>query len=111
MVALRDAEEVGDDEHREGTGEFADVVAFTLGQDVVEEFVGQAVDELFVLLEALGGDQAHQQAAMVRMLRRVHRGELIVHRQRRAVLLDEIGDVVALGREREAREGSGHRDA
>jgi hypothetical protein len=48
---------------------------------------------------------------VVTMLRGVERGELVAHRELVAVLLDERAHVVALERDREAGERTGHRVA
>ncbi len=68
----------------------------------------RAPHERLVLLEALRRDQAHQQRAVVGVLRRIERRELVVHRQLVAVLLDERADVVALERNGKPRERTGH---
>ena len=52
-----------------------------------------------------------EQAAVRRVLRRVHGRQLVAERQLVAVLLDEVAHVVALERHREAGERPGHRVA
>ena len=43
-----------------------------------------------------GREEAHQQPAMIGVLRRIERQDLVAHGQPVAVLLDEIADVVTL---------------
>ena len=111
VVFLGHAEQVGDDEHGERAGEIVDVLALPAAQEAVHLPVGEAPDELLVLLQALRCDQAHQQGAVVGVHRRVERRELIAHRQRIAVLGDDVGDVVAVERHRKSGERTGHRRA
>ncbi len=86
VVLLGNTEEVGDDEHRERAGEVVDELAAAPVDERVELAVGQPPHEVLVLLEALRRDQPHQQTAMVGVRRRIHRRELVAHRQRVAVL-------------------------
>ena len=59
------------------------------GDELVDLAVGEPPHERLVLLEPLRRDQPHQQRAVVGVLRRVERRELVAHRQLVAVLLDE----------------------
>ena len=83
-------------------------------QELVEHLVGEHPHGVLVLLEALRGDQPHQQCAMVRVCRRVEGGQLVAERQLVAMLLDQVGDVrvpQTLEGYRKAGERAGHRDA
>ena len=111
VVGLGHAEEVGDDVQRERPGEVLDELALAPRDELVDLAVGVAPHEVLVLLEALRGDQAHQHAAMVLVLRRVHRGDLVAEGQLVAVGLDEVADVVALEGHWEPGERPGHRVA
>ena len=62
MVLLGDAEQIGDGEHGERLGVGGDELAAAVGQEGVELLVGQPPHERLVVLEALRGDQPHQQA-------------------------------------------------
>ena len=79
------AEQVGDHEHGERLGVRADELAPAVGDELVELLVGEAPHELLVLLEPLRRDQPHQQRALPRVLRRVHRDHVLVHRELVAV--------------------------
>ena len=98
-------------EQGERAGELADELALPAGEEVVEHAIGQPPHELLVLLEALRRDQPHQQRAVVGVLGRVERDDLVAHRQLVAVLLDQLADVVALERDRESGERPSHRGA
>ena len=111
VVVLGHAEQVGDDEQGERARELADELALAVGEERVELAVGEPPHELLVLLEALRRDQPHQQRAVVGVHGRVERGDLVAHRQLVAVLLDELADVVALERDGEPGERTGHRGA
>ena len=67
-------------------------------QEGVERLVGEHPHGVLVLLEALGGDQPHQQRAVVGVGRRIEGGQLVAERQLVAMLLDQLGDVVTLER-------------
>ena len=111
VVALRDAEQVGDDEHGERLAVLADELAAAAVDELVDLAVGEAPHELLVLAQSLRRDQAHEQRAVRGVDRRVEREQLIAHRQLVAVLLDERVDVVALERDGEAGERPGGRVA
>ena len=106
-VRFGDAEEIGNDDRGERLRELADEFALVLAEDLVELHVGPAPHEVLVVLEALRGDEAQEQAAMGRVLRRVHRRELFAEHQLVAVLLDEVTHVVAVERHRELPPGDG----
>ncbi len=106
VIALRDAEQVGDDEHGEGLAVPADELATAAVDELVDLAVGEAPHELLVLAEALRRDQAHEQCPMRGVDRRVERDQLVAHRELAPVLLDERVDVVALERDGEAGERS-----
>ena len=107
VVALGNAEEVGDHEQRERLAVPADELVVAAVDELVELPVGEAPHELLVLLQALRGDQPHQQRTVRGVHRRVEGQDLIAERQLAAVLLDQGADVVALQRDREPRERSG----
>ena len=111
VVALRHAEQVGDDEHGERLAVAADELAVAALDELVDLAIGQPPHELLVLAQPLRRDQAHEQRAVRGVDRRVEREQLVAHRQRVAVLLDERVDVVALERHREAGERPGGRVA
>ena len=108
------AQQVGDHQQRERAGEALDELAVPGRQELVERLVGERPHGVLVLLEALGGDQPHQQGAVVGVGRRIERGQLVAERQLVAVLLDQLGDVTVsptFEAHRKAGEWSGHRDA
>ena len=111
VVALRYAEQVGDDEHGKRLAVPADELAVAAVDELVDLAVGEPPHELLVLAQALRRDQAHQQRAVRGVDRRVEREQLIAHRQLVAVLLDERADVVALERHGETGERPGRRVA
>ena len=106
-VVLGHAEQVGDDQQREGLRVLGDELALALGEELVDRLIGELPHELLVLLEPLGRDEPHEERAVRGVLGRVERGELVAERELVAVLLDELGDVVALDRDREPGERSG----
>ena len=63
-------------------------------QESVEHLVGERPHGVLVLLEALRGDQPHQQGAVVGVGGWIKRGQLVAERQLVSVLLDQLGDVV-----------------
>ena len=103
VVALRYAEQVGDDEHGERLAVRADELAVAAVDELVDLTIGEPPHELLVLAQPLRRDQPHQQRAVRGVDRRVEREQLVADRQRVAVLLDERADVVALERRREIR--------
>ena len=116
LVAIfhRHAQQVGDHQQRERAGEALDEFAVPGRQEVVERLVGERPHGVLVLLEALGGDQPHQQGAVVGVGRRVEGGQLVAERQLVAVLLDQLGDVTVaptFEAHRKAGKRTGHRDA
>ena len=111
VVGLRDSEQIGDDEHREGVAEVGDEFATVSGERLVVLAVGEPPHELLVLLEAFRRDHPRQQRPVIGVYRRIQGRQLIVERQFVAVLGDQFGDVVALERNREAGERSGDRRA
>ena len=111
MIRFGHAEQVGDDEHGEGLRVRADELAPAVADELVELLVGEAPHELLVVLQPLRRDQPHQQRAFLRVLGRVHRDHVLVHRQLVAVAIDDLADVVALERHRERRERADHRVA
>ena len=113
-ILHRYAEQIGDHQQRERTGEALDERATSGSQEVVEHLVGELPHGVLVLLEALRRDQPHQQRAVVGVGRRVEGGQLVAERQLVAVLRDQISDVVitlTFERHRKAGEGPGHRVA
>ena len=79
-------------------------------RNVVEDVVGELPHRVLVLLEALGRDQPHQQCAVIGVRRRVEGRQLVAERDFIAMLLDQVGDIVALERNGEPGERAGHRD-
>ena len=69
-----------------GLAYVADELALAAAEERVELAVGEAPHELLVLLQALRRDQPHEQGAVIRVLRRIERGQLVAHRQLVAVL-------------------------
>ena len=112
VLLLGHAQEVGDDEQRERVGVVPDQLALAAVEELVELAVGQAPDELLVLLQPLRRELPHEQVPVVAVLRRVHGRDLVAERELVPVLLDQRVHVVAsLERDREAGERSGHRVA
>lgn len=108
----RHTEQVGDHQQRERTGKSLDELPVPRRQEVVEHLIGEHPHGVLVLFEALGGDQPHQQRAVIRVGRRVQRRQLVAERQLVTVLLDQLGDVgLTLQRHRKAGKRAGHRDA
>ena len=113
-VLERHAQQVGDHQQRERAGEALDELAVPRRQELVERLVGERPHGVLVLLEALRGDQPHQQGAVVGVGRRIERGQLVAEWQLVAVLLDQLGDVTVsptFEAYRKAGERSGHRGA
>ena len=111
MVGLGHAEQVGDDEHREGLGVRADELAVAVGDELVELLIGEPPHELLVVPEALRREQPHQQRPLARVIGRIHRDHVLVHRELVAVRVDDLADVVALEWHREHGERTDHRVA
>ncbi len=88
VVLFGNAEEVGDHQHGQGAGEFADELALAPVQERVHLAVGEPPHELLVPPESLGRDQPHQQGAVIGVLRRIQRRELVAHRELVAVRFD-----------------------
>ncbi len=105
VVLFGHAEEVGDDQHGVGLGVLAHELALPPGVEPVDPVVGQSPQGLLVLLEALRGDQPHEQTALGRVLGRIERRKLIAEGEVVAVGLDDLGDVVALEWDGELGEG------
>ena len=111
VVALRYAEQVGDDEHGERLPVPADELGAAAFDELVDLAVGEAPHERFVLAKPLRRDEAHEQRAVRGVDRRVEGEKLIAERQLVAVLLDQRTDVVAFERNGEAGKRSGRRVA
>ena len=109
VITLWDAEEIRDRDHREREAVVRDELARTPLDESVELLVGEAPQELFVLGETLRCEQPTQERAVRGVLRRIERREVVTQRQAVAVLLDELGHVVALERHGEAGERARHR--
>lgn len=111
-VGVGHAEQVGDHHQGERLGELGDQLTARTDQVVVEGLVDHRLHRLFVLLEALGRDQLHQQGSVIGVHRRVQCGQLVVERQLVAMCGNEFRHVVvAFHRDGEAGERSGDRDA
>jgi hypothetical protein len=82
-----------------------DELALPPGQQLIEETVGRAAQELLVVLEPLGRDQPHQQGPVIGVQRRVEGDELVVGREVPPVLLKQVGQVVARQLERQVENG------
>ncbi len=111
VILFGNTEQVGHDEHRERLRVRADELAPPVGDELIELAVGEAPHELLVVLEPLRSDQPHEQRAFLRVIGRVHRDHVLVHRQLIAVAIDQAADVVPLERHRERGERSDHRVA
>ena len=85
VIGLGHAEQVGDDQHREGLRVRADELAVAVGDELVELLVGEAPHERLVLLEPLRRDEPHEQRPLPGVVRRVHRHHVLVHRELVAV--------------------------
>ena len=77
VVLLGHAEQVGDHQHGVGLGVLADELALAPGVEPVDLVVGQPPQGRLVLLEALRGDQPHQEPALGGVLGGVEGGELV----------------------------------
>ena len=86
VIGFGDAEQIGDDEQREGLRVVVDELARAPGVELVDLTIGQLPHELLVLLEALRRDQPQQEPALRGVLRRVERRQLIAERQLIAIL-------------------------
>jgi hypothetical protein len=73
VIALRHAEQVGDDQHGERLAVPADELASATVDELVDLAVGEAPHELLVLAQALRRDQAHEQRTVRGVDRRVER--------------------------------------
>ena len=82
MVLGRHAEKIGNDQQRERLRVILEELACAAVDELVELLVGKAPHEVFVLLEALGGDELVQQPPGSRVQRRVLRGDVLGHRDR-----------------------------
>ena len=110
-VFPRHTQQVGDHQQREGSREPLDEITPARGQELVEHLIGEQPHGVLVLLEALWGDQPHQQCAVIGVGRRVQCRQLVAERQLVAVLLDQLRDVVTIDGDREAGERTRHRNA
>ncbi len=111
VVGLGDAEQIGDDQHREGLRVPADELAPAAGEELVELLLGEAPHERLVVLEPLRRDEPHEQRPLLGVHRWVHRHHVLVHRELVAVAVDDVAHVVALERYRERDERTDHRVA
>ena len=111
VVLLGHAEQIGDDQHGVGLGVLADELALAPVVEAVDLVVGQPPQGRLVLLQALGGDQPHQEPSLGGVLGGVEGGELVAEGKLVPVGLDDLGDVVALQRNGELGEGPDGRDA
>ena len=71
--------------------------------------INQLPHEVFVLLEPLRRQQLGQQGPRACVGRRIHDDQVFVDREQVAVRLDQLGDVVTLGLERQRRERAADR--
>jgi hypothetical protein len=106
VILLRDAEEVDDDQRREGLAVLAERLELALVDELVDLPVGEPLHERLVLAHAPRREQPHDEPSVVLMRRRVLGHHVLAQRQLAAVLRDELVDVVTLRRDREPREGS-----
>jgi hypothetical protein len=95
LVAILEghAQQVSDNQQRERAREALDELAVPGRQEPVKRLVGEQPHGVLVLLEALWGDQPHEQGAVVGVGRRIECGQLVAEGQLVAVLLDQLGDV------------------
>ncbi len=111
MVLFGHAEQVGDDEHRKRCAVLVDELDLPVRLELVDDPVGEPPHELLVLLQALRRDEPHEECPVRRVHWGVERRQLVAERELVAMLLDELADVFAVERHREARERPGHRVA
>ena len=111
MVLGGHAQQVGNDQERERLRVVLEEFARAAVDERVELLVGEPPHEVFVLLEALGGDELVHQPTGPGVQGWVLRGDVLAHRDRHAVFLDQLGDVVTAGAERHTGEGARHRVA
>src|SRR5262245_53720131 len=90
VVLMRDTQQVGDHEQREGPrvggGEFH---LATIGE-LVDQFVGEGPHELLVLLDPSGREELADQRAMPGVLGGIEGGDLVTHRDLVASALDDL---------------------
>ena len=108
VITFGHAEDVGDSDRGERRGVVAHELAASLFEERVHLAVGQAEQELLTVLEAPRGQKPRQQVSMVPVLGRIERNDVVAERKSVAVLLDQIGNVIASGLYRKLR-GTGRR--
>ena len=64
--------------------------------ELIDLDVSQALQRRFVLLQALRGDQPHEEPALSRVLGGIERGQLVAEGKVVAVGLDDLGDIFAV---------------
>ncbi len=107
MVGLGHPQQVRDDQQRKGLtvrrGEFTAFV----GDEFVDQLIGEAPHELLVLLESLWSEEAVEQGAVHRVPGRVERHQVLAHREPVAADLNLLGDVITgdLERQRKGPQG------
>ncbi len=104
VVALGHPEDVGDRERGVRLGIAVHELAATLHEERVDLPVGQPPEELLVLPEASRGDEAREQVTVPLVLRRIERDDVVAERIEVAIPLDQLGDVVAAGLDRQPRQ-------
>ena len=88
------AQQIGDDEHGERLGVGVHELALATGNEAVDLLIGQLPHEVLIFLEALWGDQSHQQRPVGGVLRRIQGRELIAEWRFVAVGFNQLGNVL-----------------
>jgi hypothetical protein len=90
MIGLGHTQQIGDNQQRKGLAVRRGELATSIGDKLVDQFVGEVPHELFVLLEPLRGEQPVEQRAVRRVPGRIKRDEVLTHRELIAVGLNEL---------------------
>jgi hypothetical protein len=96
MILTRHAEQVGDDEQRERPRVRRRKLHLAPVRELVDQLVRKRQDEGLVLLEALRREEPARERPMARVLRGIHRHELVAHRDFVTAALDHLGPALAL---------------
>ncbi len=104
-ILLGYAQEIGDGQCREGSAVLAEELAMAVADELVELSIGERPDVVLVLLEAPRRQQAAEKRPCLLVLWRIHDHHVLEDGELVAVFFDEVADVVAVGCERQGREG------
>jgi hypothetical protein len=91
-------------------GEILGDLAAPLIDQPVYQADDEVGDELLIGLEPLVGEELREESPVLRVLIAVHRSEMFGPRHVGAVKAHLFADVIAMRRERQGRDGPGHRD-